>query len=104
MVKAFAQENNEIVRFDEENERWYQLAARSARVQATGSSMLQLIANLASVFILWYGGSMAMRGELTLGELVAFTTYLGQLLNPVRLLGMIIPAIAMAGASAERVF
>ena len=104
VVKAFAQEDNEIVRFDEENERWYQLAARSARVQATGSSMLQLIANLASVFILWYGGSMAMRGELTLGELVAFTTYLGQLLNPVRLLGMIIPAIAMAGAAAERVF
>ena len=104
VVKAFAQEDNEIARFDEENERWYQLAARSARVQATGSSMLQLIANLASVFILWYGGSMAMRGELTLGELVAFTTYLGQLLNPVRLLGMIIPAIAMAGAAAERVF
>ncbi len=104
VVKAFAQEEAEIARFDQENERWYQLSARSSRIQATGTSMLQLIANLASVVILWYGGMMVMRSELTLGELVAFTTYLGQLLNPVRLLGMIIPAIAMAGAAAERVF
>jgi ABC-type multidrug transport system fused ATPase/permease subunit len=104
VVKAFAREGDEIARFEQENETWYNLSAQSARLQASGSSMLQLIANLASVLILWYGGSMVMRGELTLGELVAFTTYLAQLLNPVRFLGMIIPAIAMAGASAERIF
>ncbi len=66
--------------------------------------MLQLITNLSSVLILLYGGALVMQGQLTLGELVAFTTYMAQLLNPVRLLGMIIPAIAMAGAAAERVF
>ena len=104
VVKAFAREPDEIARFEEENELWYELSARSARLQATGSGMLQLIANLASVLILWYGGGMVMRSELTLGELVAFTTYLAQLLNPIRFLGMIIPAIAMAGASAERIF
>jgi ATP-binding cassette subfamily B multidrug efflux pump len=104
VVKAFSQEDAEIARFDLENQRWYELSAYSSRLQATGSSMLQLIANLGSVLILWYGGAMVMRGELTLGELVAFTTYMAQLLNPVRLLGMIIPAIAMAGAAAERVF
>jgi ATP-binding cassette subfamily B protein len=104
VVKAFAQEEREIQDFERENEKWYELTRRSSRVQATGTSMLQLMANLASVFILWYGGSMVIRSELTLGELVAFTTYLGQLLNPMRLLGMFIPAIAMAGAAAERVF
>jgi ATP-binding cassette subfamily B protein len=104
VVKAFAREEDEIARFDQENEHWFDLSAQAARLQATGSSMLQLIANLASVLILWYGGTMVMRGELTLGELVAFTTYLAQLLNPVRFLGMIIPAIAMAGVAAERVF
>jgi ATP-binding cassette subfamily B protein len=104
VVKAFAQEDSEIQRFEIENERWFELSARSSRIQATGSSMLQLITNLSSVLILWYGGALAMQGQLTLGELVAFTTYLAQLLNPVRLLGMIIPAIAMAGSAAERVF
>ena len=104
VVKAFAREEDEIARFDQENEHWFDLSAQAARLQATGGSMLQLIANLASVLILWYGGTMVMRGELTLGELVAFTTYLAQLLNPVRFLGMIIPAIAIAGVAAERVF
>jgi ATP-binding cassette subfamily B protein len=104
VVKAFAREEDEIAKFERENEHWFQLSAQSARLQAGGGSMLQLIANLASVFILWIGGGMVMRGELTLGELVAFTTYLAQLLNPVRFLGMIIPAIAIAGVAAERVF
>ena len=42
--------------------------------------------------------------QLTMGELVAFTAYMAQLISPVRYLGMILPAISMAGASAERVF
>lgn len=104
VVKAFTQEDAELQRFEVENERWFDLSAEAARVQATGSSMLQLIANLSSVLVLALGGAMVMRGQVTLGELVAFTTYLAQLLNPVRLLGMIIPAIAAAGSAAERIF
>jgi ATP-binding cassette, subfamily B, multidrug efflux pump len=45
-----------------------------------------------------------INGHLTLGELVAFTTYMAQLVSPVRYLGMILPAISMASASAARVF
>ena len=61
-------------------------------------------ANLGSVAILAYGGVLAIDQQLTLGELVAFTTYMGQLVSPVRFLGMILPAITMATASAERIF
>ncbi len=104
VVKAFTREEDEIARFEKDNEHWFSLSANAAKLQATGGSMLQLIANLASVAILFFGGRMVIQGQLTLGELVAFTTYLTQLLNPVRFLGMIIPAIAMAGVSAERVF
>ena len=52
--------------------------------------LLYLIANIGSVAILWYGGTMVIQGRLTLGELVAFTTYLAQLVTPVRYLGMIL--------------
>jgi ATP-binding cassette subfamily B protein len=45
-----------------------------------------------------------VRSQLTLGELVAFSAYLGQLVLPVRRLGTILPAIAQATASGERVF
>lgn len=104
IVKAFAQEEAEIGRFEAQNDRWFALAARAARLEAFNVPLIDLIANLGTVIIIWYGGVLVVRGQLTLGELVAFSTYMGQLIQPVRRLGMIIPALAMAAASAERIF
>lgn len=104
IVKAFAQENAEIKRFDHENSEWFDLAAKSARLQAINVPLMDLIANLATVVIIWVGGRFVIQGNLTLGELVAFSTYLSQLAQPVRRLGLIIPALAQAVASGERVF
>lgn len=104
IVKAFAQEQAEIKRFDEENERWFTLSAESARVQALQAPMLDMIANWGTVFIFWYGGWLVIQGQLTLGELVAFTTYLAMLVRPIRLMGRIIPILAIASSAAERVF
>jgi ABC-type multidrug transport system fused ATPase/permease subunit len=104
VVKAFAQEEAEIARFDRENGRWFDLSARSARLQALNAPLLDLIANVSMIFIIWYGGSLVIQGQLTLGELVAFSTYLAQLVQPVRRLGSIIPGITIAAAAGERVF
>jgi ATP-binding cassette subfamily B protein len=104
VVKAFAQEPAEIARFDQQNNTWFQLASNSARLQAIQAPLLLLIANLGSVFIIWYGGSLVIQGQLSLGELVAFTTYLGLLVEPVRRLGLVIPAVAIAASAAERIF
>lgn len=103
-VKAFAQEEAEIARFDRENERWFDLSAQNARLQAVNVPMLDLIANIGTVFIIGYGGLLVSGGQLSLGELVAFSTYLAQLFQPVRRMGTIIPAIAMAAAAGERIF
>lgn len=104
VIKTFAQQDAEVERFEQENRRWFDLSARAARLQSTNMPMLNLIANLSSVVILWYGGTLVINQNLTLGELVAFTSYVAQLISPVRFLGMILPAISMAAASAERVF
>jgi ATP-binding cassette subfamily B protein len=104
VVKTFAQEEAEIERFEAENRNWFDLSAYGARLQAFNIPLLHLIANLSTVGILWYGGTLVMDRALTLGELVAFTTYMAQLVSPVRYLGMILPAISMASASAERIF
>ena len=104
VVKAFAQEENEIIRFERENARWFDLSAETARLRALNIPLLELVANIGSVFIVWYGGLSVMRGQLTLGELVAFTAYMTQLVQPVRRLGMILPALSMAASSGERVF
>jgi ATP-binding cassette, subfamily B, multidrug efflux pump len=104
VVKAFAQEEPEIERFDRQNDHWFDLSAEAARLQAVNVPMLDLIANASTVIIIWYGGYLVINGGLTLGELVAFTTYMAQLVGPVRRMGSIIPAIAQAVASGERVF
>jgi ABC-type multidrug transport system fused ATPase/permease subunit len=104
IVKAFAQEEAEIARFDRENNHWFTLSALAARLQALNVPLIDLVAGAGTVFVIWYGGSLVIRGQLTLGELVAFTTYLGQLVQPLRRVGMIIPALAMAAAAGERIF
>jgi ATP-binding cassette subfamily B protein len=104
IVKAFAQEDAELERFGAQNDQWFALSAQAARLRAVNVPMLDLIANIGTVFIIWWGGILVIRDQMTLGELVAFSTYLGQLVQPVRRLGMIIPALAMAIASAERIF
>ena len=93
VVKAFAQEQAEVERFEQENQQLFNLAALGARMEATNMPLLNMIANLASVLILFYGGRLVVQNQLTLGELVAFTTYLAQLVQPVRRLGMIVPMI-----------
>ncbi|HPH97722.1 MAG TPA: ABC transporter ATP-binding protein [Anaerolineaceae bacterium] len=104
VIKTFAQEEAEMARFAAENQKWYDLSAFSAQMQSNNMPTLNLIASISSVAILLYGGILVINQALTLGELVAFTTYVAQLVSPVRFLGMVLPAITMAAASAERVF
>jgi ABC-type multidrug transport system fused ATPase/permease subunit len=104
VVKAFAQEKAEIAHFDRENDLWFDLSARAARLQAINTPLIDLIASIGVVLILWAGGAQVISGRLSLGELVAFTTYMGQLVNPIRRMGMIIPVLAIAASAGQRIF
>lgn len=104
VVRAFAEEPGEIERFRHDNERWFNLSWSSARLEAINLPLMLFIANIGTVAILWLGGQQVIGGTLTIGELVAFTTYLAQFVNPMRQLGMVIPAITMASSAAERIF
>ncbi len=104
IVKAFAQEKAEIERFNEANNHWFDLSELAVRVQALNVPFIDFVAGIGTVFIVWYGGSLVIENRLTLGELVAFTTYLSQLIQPIARLGVVIPAIAMASAAGERIF
>lgn len=104
VVKAFAQAPAETRRFDEANAAWFELSAQSARLDAVNGPLMDLIVSAGLVLILGYGGWQVVNHSLTLGALVAFTTYLSQLAGPVRTMGRVIPAIAMASAAGERIF
>ncbi len=104
IVKAFSQEEAEIKRFTKLNERWFELSAEYTKVQAINVPMLDLIANIGTVAIIWYGGWLVIQQQMTLGELVAFITYLAMLIRPVRYIGRMVPMLAVAASAGERIF
>ena len=103
VVRAYSQEEREMAKFSAENERWFVLTNKLGRIQAVQGPMLTLIADAAMAIVLGFGGYLVTRGRLSLGELVAFTTYMAQLAQPVRMMGVIAPVVGMAAASGERI-
>jgi ABC-type multidrug transport system fused ATPase/permease subunit len=104
VVKGFAQEEAEHERFLFENEKWFKLSIVATRLQAVNVPLLNLLANFGTVIILMYGGILFSRGEITLGVLVAFISYLAQLVRPLSLMGRVVPMLAIAASSGERIF
>ncbi len=104
VVKAFAQEQAEIERFDAGNAQVLGLNMNAAKMRATYLPLLQFFTSVGAILVMYFGGRLVIDDALTIGELVAFTTYVGQLLAPVRRLGWIIAAVAQSTASGERIF
>jgi ABC-type multidrug transport system fused ATPase/permease subunit len=63
-----AQEEAEIARFDRQNDRWFDLSARTARLEAINEPLMDLIANVGTVFIIWYGGLLVIRDPTDAGR------------------------------------
>jgi len=104
VVRGFAQEPQEITRFNRVNDGIYDISMSTARRGAFTMPLIVLLASIGTVLILWVGGRMVIAGQLTLGGLVAFNSYMLQLVGPMRRLGFIVTMLAEAHASGERVF
>ncbi len=104
VVQAFAREPYEIARYSKLNDELLGLNLQAIRGLASSFPLIFLISNLGTLVVIWFGGYQVIGGSLSLGELVAFNTYLALLIMPIMMLGMIIAQLARAGVSAERVF
>jgi ATP-binding cassette subfamily B multidrug efflux pump len=104
VVKAFAREDYETTRYSEKNQELLGENINLVGIFSKSFPTIFFIANLGTVLILWIGGLQVIGNQLTLGELVAFTGYLGFLLMPMFMMGMIGAMVSRAEASAQRVF
>jgi ATP-binding cassette subfamily B protein len=104
VVKAFAREPYEAERFRQANQTLLTENLAVFRMLALLIPTIFLVANLGTAGIVWYGGLQVIGGQMTVGELVAFNSYLLLVMMPVGMLGMIFSMIAQASASAERIF
>ena len=104
VVKAFAREPFETQRYLDQNQDLLQENINLIRLYSTIFPLIFFFANLGIVAVVWFGGLQVIRDQLTLGELVAFIGYLGYMLLPVFMLGMLSSMLSRAIASAKRVF
>ena len=104
VVRAFAREKHEIERYGQANGA---LLDQGLQVQRTVSNAFPLMFSIGTIgvgFVTWAGAVQIVRGTLTVGELVAFSSYIFLLLGPLTTLGFSAQQIAQSSASAERLF
>lgn len=104
VVKGFGQEEQETGKLREAGRKLFGGRMRSIRLNSRYTPALQAVPALGQVAMLALGGWMATRGQVTLGTFVAFSTYLAQLVGPVRMLAMVLTVGQQARAGVERVF
>ncbi|WP_423247275.1 ABC transporter ATP-binding protein [Streptomyces decoyicus] len=104
VVKGFGQEEQETGKLREVSRRLFAGRLRTVRLNARYTPALQAVPALGQVAMLALGGWMAARGQVTLGTFVAFSTYLAQLVGPVRMLAAMLTVGQQARAGVERVY
>ncbi|MBD2102730.1 ABC transporter ATP-binding protein [Leptolyngbya sp. FACHB-261] len=104
VVKAFAREATETVRYSQLNNELIRVNMQAISAIRNTFPLIFLLSNLITLAVVGYGGAEVIRGRFTIGELVAFNSYLLLILQPILLVGFAAPVIAQAAASADRVY
>jgi len=104
IVKAFAREQRQSARFDDDVDRVFDQAMITTRLSAFYAPLIGFLPQVGLAVVLFLGGRMVIDGTLELGSFVAFYTYLLMLLGPMRTLGMALGMGQRATASGARLF
>ena len=102
VVKAFGREDQEIRMFREENRKYLNLNQKLVKVWGVLYPAVEMLAGLGILIVLWYGGRSVITGKLTLGEFVAFNSYLAMLIWPSIALGWVVNITQRGAASMAR--
>ena len=103
VVRAYAQEPHEQARFDAANREYVAGNRRVIRLTGILYPGIQFLMGLGVVTVLWLGGTMVVRGTITLGEFVAFGVYLTMLHWPMIALGWVVNLFERGEASMGRI-
>ena len=103
VVKAFVRADFENQRFETANEGYTDNSVRVMRFMSTMSPALTVFVNIGIVIVIWAGGLQAIRGTMTVGQIVAFTNYLLTTMTPLVMMTQLSQTWANGIASAKRV-
>ncbi len=103
VVKAFGRERHEIQKFLNQNEENYNINLEQVKIFAKHNPVIEFLSNLVLVLVISFGGYFVIKGEITLGTLVAFSNYIYMLIWPMRLMGWLTNIIAQCIASIKKI-
>jgi ATP-binding cassette subfamily B protein len=103
VIRAYVQEEAEIAAFEGANREYIARSLKLVRLMGMLWPTLETMLGLAIVLVLWLGGREVILGRLTVGEFVAFNTYMVQLTWPVIALGWVINIVQRGNASMGRI-
>jgi ATP-binding cassette subfamily B protein len=103
VIRAYVQEEAEIAGFEESNREYISRSLKLVRLMGMLWPTLETMLGLAVVLVLWLGGREVINHHMTVGDFVAFTTYMGQLTWPVIALGWVINIFQRGSASMIRI-
>ena len=103
VVKGFGAERLQRDRLSVEADDVYDQSMAAARVRSIHLPAIELLPNIGLILVLWRGGQLVIDGSMTVGQLVSFNIYVAMLIQPLRMLGMIISASQRASAAGQRI-
>ena len=104
IVRAFGLEPRELKKFQNYNDDYLKVMKKNVKYVEMTSPFLEVLGVASSAFILWYGGSQVLSGEISQGTFLAFIVALFMMYTPIRILFKIMASVQTSLAGAERVF
>lgn len=103
VVKAFNRFNYETNRFRKVNEEYSGLSTTAMRIMAIFSPINAIVVNIGIIAILWIGAVNVNKGNMQVGQIIAFINYMTQILFSIMIISMVFNTFVRARASAERI-
>ena len=103
VVRAYAQEDEEIAKFRRIDKEYVALNLRLAWISGLFTPLLQFLVGLTSLIVLWLGGYRLLQGRLTLGNFVMFNTFMAMLVKPMVAIGRVMNIMQRGTASLKRI-
>jgi ATP-binding cassette subfamily B protein len=103
VVRAFVREPYEARRFGTANDDLTEVAVRAGRWMATMFPLVMLVVNVSSVAVIWFGGHRVDSGQMQIGALTAFLSYLMQILMSVMMATFMLMMVPRASVCGDRI-
>jgi len=103
VVKAFVRSDLEKEKFKISNEELKDYTIRAFKIMSTIMPVMMIVLNITTILVLWFGGKEIESGVMETGNLMAYITYITQMLMSLMMTGMVIMMLTRGGASIRRI-